>query len=80
MARAMASGVEMTECAQREGFNALSAYRRLPRARRSGKWSDSTASGRGRYAVATTAFAARVDTFVRWKGPYLKSLRVPVKG
>jgi hypothetical protein len=32
-----ASGLEMSEYAQREGFNALSAYRRLPRGRHSGK-------------------------------------------
>jgi hypothetical protein len=40
-----ASGLKMTEYAQREGFNAPSAYRWLRRARRSGKWSDLAASG-----------------------------------
>jgi hypothetical protein len=41
-----ASGLKMTEYAQREGFNAPSAYRWLRRARRSGKWSDSAPSGK----------------------------------
>jgi len=58
------SGLRMSEYAQREGFSACSAYRWRRNARRSGRWVDPKATGKGEVTVArrqTAVQFARVE-------------------